>query len=146
MTENWEITGGVGEISAVFSRKGLSLLWQSKGSRTKCKYSLAVGSSELHKRYRWWDDTRKLSQVRTTYYSWSYVNQSLFYRYPQNMSTAKTFQFALTLLTVTLRGKYIRLLLRVYKEGVCFCGINGIQLYLFSKTLITWRSYQTQGK
>ena len=52
MTENWEITGGVGEISAVFSRKGLSLFCQSKGSRTKCKYSLAVGSSELYKRYR----------------------------------------------------------------------------------------------
>lgn len=64
-----------------------------------------------------------------------YDNQSLFYRYSQNMSTAKTFQFALTLLTVTLRGKYIRLLLRVYKEGVCFGGTNGIQLVVsVSKT------------
>ena len=61
MTEGWDITGCVGAISAVFSRKGLSLLCQSKGSRTKCKYSLVVGSSELYKRYRWWDDTRKLS-------------------------------------------------------------------------------------
>ena len=61
MTENWEISDGVGEVSAVFSRKGLSLPCQSKGSRTNCKYSLAAGSSELYKRYRWWDDTRKLS-------------------------------------------------------------------------------------
>lgn len=54
-----------------------------------------------------------------------------FYRYPRNMSIARTFHFAL--IVVTVRGKYqnILLLLRVYNLDVCFCSTNKIQLVLF---------------
>ena len=58
-------------------------------------------------------------------------SEKYFYRYPRNMSIARIFHFALTV--VTVRGKYqnILLLLRVYNLRVCFCSTNKIQLVLF---------------
>ena len=126
-----ETSDGAARCRLLFSQ-------QSKGTTGRFPWRIfsAVGSSELQM-------TKYICITlvkRHTVIIWSRYavlqlglrssEKHFFYRYPRHMSIARTFHFAL--IVVTVRGKYqnILLLLRVYNLDVCFCGTNKIQLVL----------------
>ena len=127
-----ETSDGVARCRQLFSQ-------QSKGTTGRFPWRIfsAVGSSELQvPKYIYITLVKRYTVIIWSRYAVLQLGlrsseKHFFYRYPRNMSIARTFHFAL--IVVTVRGKYqnILLLLRVYNLDVCFCSTNKIQLVLF---------------
>ena len=120
-----ETSDGVARCRLLFSQ-------QSKETTGRFPWRIfsAAGSSELQVlKYIYITLVKRYTVIIWSRYAMLQLGlrsseEHFFYRYRRNMSIARTFHFAL--IVVTVRGKYqnILLLLRVYNLDVCFCSTN----------------------